>query len=330
MKLILTGIVGLVLILFIVPALVVYMPWSGVTSRLGTQTIGKSEGLTIRLYRADERKIVELSLEDYVKGVVAAEMPADFEPAALAAQAIAARTYAVRSLDRFGGTGCTAHPGADVSSDFHEGQAWLADEKLKAKWGDHYRSYSEKIEQAVALTRGLILTYQGEPIHAVFHSTSGPRTASAKEVWGFDYPYLVSVPVRWEEDSPRYQEEKEYLFTGLEKQLGGEIGVMSAMQNGKAAAVQIMARTESGRVERIRLGSKQFSGQELREKLGLKSTNFTVEVKADRIIFHTVGYGHGVGLSQYGANGMAKAGFDYQKIINYFYHGVELTNLYGA
>jgi stage II sporulation protein D len=280
----------------------------------------------VKVYMADTQKIAEMRLEEYIKGVVAAEMPAQFEPEALKAQAVAARTYAVKHMAAFGGAGLADHPGADITTDSKEGQAWLSESDLKAKWGASYEANIKKISDAVNGTRGLIITYNGEPIQAVFHSTSGEKTASAKEVWGFDYPYLQSVVCTFDKASPRYSQADEVPLTMLETKLGSETGVMAAMQSG-AGVVQIVERTPSGRVDKIRIGSKVFTGSEVREKLALKSTNFIIEQQGEKLVFKTTGYGHGVGLCQYGANGMAKEGKDFRQIVTYYYAGVAIKNI---
>jgi stage II sporulation protein D len=293
--------------------------------------VHKGEDVIIKVYQHETDQTVEMNLEEYIKGVVAAEMPAEFELEALKAQAVAARTFAVKNMVVFGGAGVADHASADVSTDHRQSQAWMSDEKLKARWGTPmYDRYKEKISRAVDETRGQIITYQGEPIQAVFHSTSGERTASAKEVWGFDYPYLQSVACTFDQKSPRYADTKEITLVELEERLGTDAGVVAAAQNGNNAVAQIIGLTDSGRVDTIRIGSKMLSGLALREKLDLRSTNFTVESKGDKMIFKTIGYGHGVGLCQYGANGMAKAGSDYRQIITYYYTGVAIKNISGS
>ena len=290
----------------------------------------KTEDITIRVYLHETGKTVEMSLEEYIKGVVAAEMPVEFEQEALKAQAVAARTYAVKHMTVFGGQGYGKF-GADVSSDSRDSQAWVSERELKLRWGaQKYSLYFRKISQAVEATRGMIITYNGEPVNAVFHSTSGDKTASAIEVWGVDYPYLQSVASTWDKQSPRYSDTKELLYSDLEAKLGWDAGVMTAVQSGNSDVVQIIERTPSGRVAKARIGSKTLSGQEIREQLGLRSTNFNVEQQSSKIVFKTLGYGHGVGMSQYGANGMAKEGKSYKQIITYYYQGVALSNLYGS
>jgi len=256
-------------------------------------------------------------------------MPAEFELEALKSQAVAARTYAVKSMLIFGGGGVANQPGADVSTDYRQNQAFLSGERLKERWGSSYEKYWGKISRAVAETRGQVITYNGEFINAVFHSTSGERTASAKEVWGFDYPYLISVPCSWDQQSPRYTDKKEFVLAEIEQLLGAETQVLAAVQNG-SGATQVIETTDSGRIGQIRIGSKVLSGLTIREKLELRSTNFKIEIQGNKMIFNTIGYGHGVGLCQYGANGMAKAGHDYRHIITNYYTGVAIKNIMGS
>ena len=294
-------------------------------------TVLRGEDITIKVYMHEINQIVSMNLEDYVKGVVAAEMPAEFEVEALKAQAVAARTYAVKHMVIFGGTGAGEHPGADVTTDHKDSQAWYNETKLKENWGTNYGRYWSKICTAVDQTQGLIITYQGEPINAVFHSTSGERTASAKEVWGFDYPYLQSVACSWDQLSPRYQDTKEISLAELEARLGTDAGIMAAAQSeGSAGVVSIIDYTDSGRVNRVRIGSKTLTGLEVRQQLELRSANFNVQAASDKLIFRTTGYGHGVGLCQYGANGQAKQNRDFRQILTYYYTGTALKNIFGS
>ncbi len=293
--------------------------------------VHRGEDITIKVYMHEINQIVTMNLEDYIKGVVAAEMPAEFELEALKAQAVAARTYAVKHMAVFGGTGSTEHPGADVSTDHNDSQAWQDETKLKAKWGENYTKYWSKVSRAVDQTRGLILTYNGEPINAVFHSTSGERTASAKEVWGFDYPYLISVSCSWDKKSPRYQDTKEITLTELETRLGADAGIVAAAQSGGGAGItSIIDYTDSGRVNKVRIGSKTMTGLEVRQKLELRSANFQIESAGDKLIFKTIGYGHGVGLCQYGANGQAKENRNFRQILTHYYTGVAIKNIFGS
>lgn len=309
-----------------IPTAVLYL--AGGPAAVGPSRHGRGEDVLIRVYLHEQDRIVEMNLEEYVKGVVAAEMPAEFAPEALKAQAVAARTYAVRQMPLFGGGGLADRPGAAVSTDPRQSQAWLSRQQLEERWGAfRFDRYWGMISRAVEETRGLIITYNGEPINAVFHSTCGERTASAKEVWGYDFPYLQSVSCTWDRKSPRYNDSREFSFVDLEQRLGPDAGVMAAVQ-GNVAVAQVIGLTESGRVGKMRVGSKTFSGLEIRQKLELRSTNITVETRGDRLVFKTAGYGHGVGLCQYGANGMAKEGRDYRHILTYYYTGVKITSIH--
>lgn len=323
---------GVVILAVIVIPILVVFGVGGFSPAAKQQTkVFKGEDIPIRVYLHETDKIVMMSLEEYIKGVVAAEMPAEFDIEALKAQAVAARTYAVKNMALFGGQGLASHPGADVSTDHRESQAWLSQVQLKTRWGPFkFGHYWDRIAQAVDETRGLIITYSGEPINAVFHSTSAERTASAQEVWGFDYPYLKSVPCSWDAASPRYAETKSITVAELEQRLGADAGVLAAAQNGNNTIAQIIDRTESGRVDKVRIGSKTFSGISVREKLELRSANFSVEAKGSSLVFKTLGYGHGVGLCQYGANGMAKDGHDFREILTYYYTGVAIKDIHGS
>ena len=330
-KLIAVSVVTVFFTVIILPVLVIkgFDPGGDRHSRL--KKVHKGEDIPIKVYMHQTNSTVEMQLEDYVKGVVAAEMPGEFELEALKAQAVAARTYAVKNMRMFGGPGLDGVPDADVSSDFKKSQAWLSEADLRARWGPFaFEKYWTKITQAVEDTRGIIATYNGDPIHAVFHSTSGERTASAKEVWNFDYPYLQSVTCSWDKKSPRYSDTKELALKDLELRLGADAGVMVAAKNGSASVMQILDRTDSGRVNKVRVGSKTYTGIELRDKLELRSANFTAEVKDDKLIVKTTGYGHGVGLCQYGANGAAKEGKTYREILTYYYTGVALRSIHGS
>ena len=332
MKKLLAVAVSLVIVMVIVlPVIIVGVDISGIGKGRGVNQGMKKEDIAINVHLHEQDRIVTMSLEEYVKGVVAAEMPAEFELEALKAQALAARTYAIKNMTAFGGSGLPDKPGADVSSDHRKSQAWQDQNALRARWGPfRYEQYWNKITRAVEETRGEIITKQDEPINALFHSTSGEKTASAKEVWGFDYPYLQSVACRWDQASPRYAETKEFALQDIEQRLGADAGVVSAGQSGDSSSIKILAYTDSGRVDQIRVGSKTISGQAMREKLELRSANFSAELSGGKLVVKTIGYGHGVGLCQYGANGMAKEGRSYRDILNYYYTGVVIKNISGS
>ncbi|WGU93712.1 stage II sporulation protein D [Paenibacillus dendritiformis] len=297
---------------------------------------GTPEGGTeVRVYLAKARKIENVPLERYVRGVLAAEMPADFELEALKAQAIAARTYIVRRL-RAGDTAGVPE-GADVT-DTVAHQAYIPLAEL-AKRPKHTIA---KLNQAVNETRDQVITYQGEPIMAAFFSTSNGYTENAEDYWKNPVPYLKSVPSPWDQaESPRYAETVELpLNEVLDKlgltpaavpglaqaswQGGGGSGSPSSDTGGLAADVRILSRTAGKRVEEVQFGTKRFSGRDIREKLNLRSSAFDWERDGDKLRIRTYGYGHGVGMSQYGAQGMAKQGAAAERILTYYYIGVQL------
>lgn len=289
-------------------------------------------GILVRLHRVSQKQTYSMDMEEYLKGVVAAEMPAAFHPEALKAQAVAARTVTVRRLIMYGGKGSKYDRSADFSDDPTEGQAWQSQKNLRQKWGRRlYRAYWDKICRAVDETRGLVVTHQGRPIDAVFHSTSGPKTENAKDVWGKNVPYLQSVACPYGSHSPRYRETVRL----TPKEIGGRLGVRFPAQviSGALPAttgshgVQVVERSKGGRAKLIRAGGVIFRGEDFRRRLGLRSTLLSVGERSGNVLIETVGYGHGVGLCQYGADGMAKRGSDFRQILRHYYTGVAIRRL---
>lgn len=261
-------------------------------------------GTTVRLLQPDGQ-VTTLDLEDYLVGVLAAEMPASFESAALEAQAVAARTYALSHQAK------GPHlPQADVCTDFACCQAYLA--TPPASWGAATKEYSEKLRSAVDATAGQVLTQDGALIDAVFHASSMGQTAPAQAVWGAAVPYLVSVSTpETAENVPDLQREAAFTPEELETLLGpGELGETVYEPWGGVATLAV--------------GDRLLTGAEVRKTLGLRSARFRVEDRGDRIVFITSGYGHGVGMSQRGADLMAKEGATYQEILAHYYPGTTL------
>ena len=262
---------------------------------------------------------VTLPLEEYLYGVVAGEMPASFETEALKAQAVAARTYTVNRA-KFPNKD---HPNANVCSDSAHCKAYLTPQELSEKF-EANPSQLQKIRQAVDSTKNQVLLYGGEPISAVFHSTSSGMTENAEDVWGNAVPYLVSVPSEGEDASPRYQETKVFSFSKFQEKINaGDKKV--TFTNDQKSWFTDWVRNESGSVKNVSLCGVSFSGTELRSLLELRSTNFTVEI-TDCVSISTKGNGHGVGMSQYGANHLAKMGYTYDEILKKYYTGVEIAN----
>lgn len=277
---------------------------------------------SVELYRTALDKTVTLTMEDYLVGVVAAEVPASFEPEALKAQAIVARTYTLRKING----GATGPGGTAICDNYAYCQAYMDDEQLREKWGDAFTENYQKVKTAVTDTTGKVVLYEGELALTPYHSTCGGKTASAAEVWGTAYPYLVSVDCRWDTDAARYKEDFTFALADMPELLGenGVATVSLTSAQRQREVPKILDKTASGRVSHLSYGGMELEGTAFRSKLGINSTNFTFDVDGGTLIVHTRGYGHGVGLCQYGANGMAKEGKTAAEIIAYYYKGVEI------
>lgn len=259
------------------------------------------------LYGLADLAPLDSELEEYVAGVVAAEMPAAFPEEALKAQAVAARTYQVRQMQAAGSSAVL----------YDVGQAYLSEAAQKEKWGESYGLYAGKIRSAVRATAGEIMTYNGEPILAAFHAQSGGKTEDAENVWDSAVPYLKSVDSKEDRQAPN----NETTVTIAAKTLAEKLGVA------KDAAVSVKKRTEAGYVAEVQAGDKTFSGREIREKLGLRSANFTIAKNGDGYLFTVHGYGHGAGMSQYGASFLAEQGKDYHEILRHYYTDISFSIL---
>lgn len=284
---------------------------------------GQSEsGLRIAIWIDSEQRREEIELEEYVKGVVAAEMPALFHIEALKAQAVAARTFAVHRLQT--GAVADAASGAVLRTDPAAGQGWTTREAFRERYGllEGFRRWF-RVSNAVAATEGLILTYNGAPIQAVYHSTSGGRTESAENYWGAALPYLRGVPDPFGDDSPHYVRD---VYISLQE----FIAALGVPPDEPARPIEVAERTEAERVRFLRVGERLYTGRQVREALGLPSAWFDVEVEGGRLRFAVRGYGHGVGLPQYGADGMARAGYTFDQILRYYYTGVEISRIGGS
>ena len=282
----------------------------------------------IRVFLAEENKIVTMPLEDYLVGVVAAEMPAGFHSEALKAQAIAARTYALKRINHFGKGVNDSHTKAHICTSPKHCQGWLDDGEMKKKWGRWgYWKYQGKILSAVQDTSGQVITYQRELIDPVYHSTCGGKTENAEDIWTYPLPYLKSVSCKWDRESTKYQAKTLISFQELRDKLGADLEVYP-VSGLSGQQLQVSEKTAGGRIKSLKVGGTVLSGTEFRRRLSLNSTNFTWAFRDEGVEFSTTGYGHGVGLCQYGANGMAKEGKPAQEIIKYYYQGVRIEKIY--
>lgn len=267
-----------------------------------------------------------ISVRDYLIGSVCAEMPATFEPEALKAQAVAAHTYAVRQqlLEQQNPTADLC--GADFSNDSSRYQAYFTENQAKQYYGENFDQYYEKIAAAVDAVYPYLLEYQDEPIIAAFCSMSSGKTESAENVWGSAVAYLVAVDSAADETAPRYLTETN--FTQEEVRSALERAFPDCKLDEDATKwIQIVSTSDSGTVLTAQVGGCTVTGQEIRAALSLRSAAFSIEVADPVITITTKGYGHGVGMSQYGANAMAKAGSTWQEILAHYYPGTELREV---
>ena len=282
----------------------------------------------ITIYITSTGNTAEIDFEEYITGVVACEMPSSFEEEALKAQAVAARTYALSKIIRSGESGFpSAHPAAAVCDDVHC-QAYMTQSQLEvikgANWID---SGYKKVCKAVEDTKGELMYYDGVLVsQALFHSSSGGRTENSEDVFASAVPYLRSVESPYEEDATHKDEKTTFSLLSLAQKLNSNYRDRFT-GNFTAKDVKVTSHSEGGRVESFKVGNAVYTGREVREALGLSSANFTVSASSDgeSIIFTSNGYGHGVGMSQYGANGMAKEGYDYKKILMHYYSGIRIV-----
>lgn len=264
----------------------------------------------IRVKRNETGNIEVVPFEKYIVGVVAGEMPVSFEVEALKAQAVAARSYALTKMNQ------NKNNTYDVV-DTISNQVYLDDSKLRKKWGNTYNKNIEKIKNAVFETRGEYLVYNEEVVNAFFFSTSVGKTENCVDVFGGNLPYLVSVDSHWDEDvSPVFSVEKVISLDDFYKYLN--------MSYSKTLNIDVLNTTSTGRIKKVSINGKSFTGSEVANKLSLRSAFFKINKKGDDVIIDTLGYGHGVGMSQYGALGMAKEGYSYEDILFHYYTGVEL------
>lgn len=277
----------------------------------------------IAIFRDDLGVTVTMDFEEYVLGVVAAEMPATFHIEALKAQAVAARTYALHLVRQE--RELPQDPAAVLSTDFSTGQAWTDRAAFYARWGEAEAAWRwERLEYAVRATRGLVATYAGEPILAAYHSSSGGHTENSENYWSGALPYLRGVPDPFDAESPhRAQSAEVPIYTVL---AALSIPTQSVLEG--EAFVAVEERFPSGRVRTVRLGDQRFTGRQVREGLQLRSSLFEVEEVNGRLRFRLEGNGHGVGMSQYGADGMARSGYTYDSILRYYYTGIDITRMY--
>lgn len=338
MKKILIYLLSFILIIFIIPALLTRrtLPVNSnekisnqeeqnVENQIQTSNQNEynySKYGTISLLHKKTGEVEQVNLDEYLCNVVSAEMPANYEIEALKAQAIVARTYTIYKILN------KKHDTADICDDSTCCQAWISKDDRLARWEESQRESNwQKIVSAVNDTKGKIITYDDKPIDAFFHSNSGGVTEVPVNVWGgTGYPYLQSVETSGEDTYTQYSSEVVFTQEQLINKLKEKYSDIS-IDFSNSDDIKIMEYTESTRVKTVKFGNHEISGVEARSLLGLRSTNFEISIDDDNIKFSVKGYGHGVGMSQTGADSMAKQGSSAEDIIKHFYTGVEVSEV---
>ena len=281
------------------------------------QTPKAPEGETETVRLLTENGVLTLSMEEYLTEVLLSEMPADFSIEAKKAQAVAARTFAHKKMLE------AKHDGADVCADFSCCQAWTSREGLKAKYGAGFESVWDEARKAVSDTAGEVLTFEGRLIDAVYFSCSGGATEAAAAVWGSDVPYLQSVESPGEEAAPRDRSAVSVSpeeFSRILREQAQQIDLSGEPETWLGG----QTRSDGGGVETLCIGGVPFSGVALRRLFGLNSAKFDLTFADGAFHFDVRGFGHRVGLSQYGAENMAQLGFSYRTILEYYYQGAKV------
>ena len=276
---------------------------------------------TVSVYISSSDEVREMNTSQYLKEVVSAEMPAEFETEALKAQATAARTYLVNRIQAGNEEAKTQHKGADICTDASHCKAWTDEKTRRESWdAEKSDAYWKKISDAVEDTSGVLITYENKPISALFHSTSSGFTENAVDVWGGNVPYLVSVESKGEENSPKFSSERTLSIQEfMEIAEGNFVGI-----DWNKGLIGDIVRSDAGGIKTIVIGGVEVKGTAFRLCYQLRSTNVSVTVTDTNVVMQVTGYGHGVGMSQYGANYLASQGLDYKEILKTYYTGVEV------
>ena len=270
-----------------------------------TNKTTKSSVSEITVYRSNG-SVINLNMTDYLIGVVSSEMPASFNLEALKAQSVLARTYALKAKQ-------TGKKLTDTVST----QSYIDIDQMKNKWGNSFNTYYNKIKNAVENTNGEYLSYNGNYIEALYHSTNNGKTESSLDVFGNYYPYLISVSSEYDKNASSYLRTINMPLDTISNKLGLSLN--------NDSVISILSYTDGGNIKEININGNNFSGKKVRELLGLRSADFDISISDNNANITTRGYGHGVGMSQYGANGMANAGYGYKDILSHYYPGTTLT-----
>lgn len=280
----------------------------------GAVSVQQPVDASVPVWLLEQGEILELNLREYLTRVVLQEMPASFEEEALKAQAVAARTFTLQQIY----TG-SRHEEADLCGESACCQCYMDEQEAREAYGDSYEEALERVSRAVEETDGQVMTFDGDLIEAAFFSSTAGSTECAADVWGGEVAYLQAV------DSPEPVSGSETVYTPEEfRALFPELALEGLPETWFGTS----QNTEGGAVATVEIGGNTYSGTELRSRLGLRSAKFQIAVQNGRIVFSVSGSGHGVGMSQYGANTMAQQGSDYREILTHYYSGAVLQECY--
>lgn len=289
-------------------------------------TIEVDEPELIKVYNNKTNEVMVIDFEEYLKGVVASEMPAEFNMEALKAQGITARTYLLYRLKKYP-AGQPEHMDASICTGIHC-QAWTSkDELIKSHVEGWYDNYWGKIEEAVNSTKGQILVYDNKIIEPLYHSTSGGRTENSEDVFSAAVPYLRSVESPYEGESPRLSNSIKISTNDFINKIESVYGNLDITESNLDKKIMLGEVSEGGKIKTIIIDNTEISGREIRSLFNLNSTNFSFIQSGNEIEILTTGYGHGVGMSQWGADGMAEQGYNYKEILKHYYTGVEIVSM---
>ncbi|WMJ79665.1 stage II sporulation protein D [Clostridium sp. MB40-C1] len=282
--------------------------------------------LNIDVYITKDKKIKTMNIEEYVMGVVAGEMPANFHPEALKAQAVAARTYGLAHLEKFGAAKKAKSTEGDVN-DTIAFQVYMNKQDRMDSWPQKYaQEYWNKLKVAVEETEGEVLAYDNKLVMAPYYfSTSSGKTEDAVDVFGKDIPYLKSVDSPGEEEANKYKSQFRYTYNDFINNLSSIVSSSKLTPSTLKDQIKILERSKGGSVKQIKIVDKNISGAKFRSLFGLSSSNFSIEFEQNSICINCTGYGHGVGMSQWGAYSMAKQGGKYKDILKHYYNGVDVV-----
>ncbi len=297
--------------IIIITLLVIIIPFFVVKLFVKTDEI-KFKYVSNKIIRVKDENgnINVIPFEDYIKGVVASEMPSNFEKEALKAQAVASRSYALYQISG------RENEDYDVLTTTTN-QVYKTDEMLKQQWKEEYTKKINKIKEAIIETQGEYLTYEGKIVNAMFFSTSVGYTENSEEIFSSKVPYLRSVSSKWDKQSPAYTDTSTYTLIDFYTKLN--------IAYSPDLNIEILSKTSTGRTQNLKINNVEMTGREFAKKLSLRSNYFDITKNENNVTIMTKGFGHGVGMSQYGANGMAKEGKNYKEILSHYYLNTKIS-----